>query len=196
MAYTYTPIADYIIDQLLGYQQVNLIKNNIRYMVDDILPVLQAQLGKITNAAPYTPSGSFTTNSTYTGSKYRTMDRGFYRANLAFSALPTMTGTKFTLNQPASETIDTTKLVGDITKDLMIPGTVTFRDASAGSGVAYPLLIKFESTTTISFYLQSVSTFVLADSSAAGRFTNNQPVAIAVNDTLTIEYNVPIVEFA
>lgn len=36
MAYTYTPIADYIIDQLWGYQQANLLKNNIRHLEEDV----------------------------------------------------------------------------------------------------------------------------------------------------------------
>lgn len=36
MSYTYTKLADYIIDQLWGYQSVNLLKNNIRYLAEDI----------------------------------------------------------------------------------------------------------------------------------------------------------------
>lgn len=35
--YSYTQLADYIIDQLWGYQQVNLLKNNIRNAIDDKL---------------------------------------------------------------------------------------------------------------------------------------------------------------
>lgn len=37
MSYTYTKIADYIIDQLWGYQSANLMKNNIRFLAEDIL---------------------------------------------------------------------------------------------------------------------------------------------------------------
>lgn len=40
--YTYISLSDYIIDQLWGFQQANLIKNNIRYAVDDKLQSLLA----------------------------------------------------------------------------------------------------------------------------------------------------------
>ena len=49
--YTYTPIADYILDDLLGFASINAIKNNIRYLAEDVLGDPSANSDKPSSAA-------------------------------------------------------------------------------------------------------------------------------------------------
>lgn len=182
-------------DVAAGIDAVKIANGSVSNTEFQLLDGLTS-LKTLTNWTSWTPTGTFTTNTTYAGQQKRVGDTAMYRVNLAFTGAPTMTGTKFILNLPASETIDTTKLIGDTAKDLMIPGLAFLRDDSGSGSPSYPLLIKYETTTSVSFYVQSVSTYVLGVANGSGRFTATLPVTIATDDSLTLNFEVPIVEFA
>lgn len=61
----------------------------------------------ITDWQSWTPTGSWSSNTTYTGYKRRVGDSGEYQVRVATSGAPT--SASLTINQPSGETIDTSK---------------------------------------------------------------------------------------
>lgn len=129
----------------------------------------------------YTPTGTFTTNTTYTGKWRRVGDTMEVKANLAFAGAPNSASLSIAL--PSGYTIDTTKLVGS---NPMVLGNGQIVD----TGVAgYPNLARYGGTTT------QVDIYYTDD--AAGGVTRTQisqaaPFTIGSTDTLDVTFVVPI----
>jgi len=194
MSYTYTPLADYIIDQLLGYQQVNLIKNNIRYMVDDQLPLINAQFARFTvlGSPAWTPTGSWIGGTVvYTGAEKREWDMAYYTVKIALSGAPT--AANLTVNLPGSRTIDTAKLMGyDSTfKEV---GLASAYDTSASAG--YTGMVCYNSTTSVKVMMNAQAIHAGTVYTRLLACDNASPVTFATGDMVTLTFKLPIVEFA
>ena len=97
----------------------------------------------ITDTVSFTPTGSWVSNTTYTGSGWRTGDKWNMVVNLALSGAPT--SATLTINLPNGWQIDTTKLPTGSATNRYLMG---FGSANNGS-TQYELRPRIASTTTI-----------------------------------------------
>lgn len=145
----------------------------------------------ITNfgATAWTPTGSWSTNTTYTGSYRRVGDMGQYIVNIALAGSPTTAS--LTVNLPAANTIDTTKLVSSGANPIL--GYATLKDTG---NAFYVGNISYSSTTAVSV---NVHDYTVHTGTAFVKFTSvneSTPVNWGSSDVLTLYFEVPIVEFA
>jgi hypothetical protein len=131
----------------------------------------------ITDWVAWTPTGSWTTNTTYTGLKRQVGDNYEYQVKVATSGAPTATGLTIT----TQETIDVGKL---------IQGGSAFEYVGSGaandSGTAYALLVAGASTNTVQLRYQS------ATSGATSQVTHTTPFTFGASDYVTVNFAVPI----
>lgn len=136
----------------------------------------------ITDWQSFTPTGSWSTNTTYTGKWRRVGDSMELDALATCSGAPTATAVTFSL--PSGYTIDTSKLTG--------PSTFT---SNLGIGFAYnngvgsnPLNIWYKNTTTVNASVaNSAGTWV--DSAYV---TSTAPFTFGSTDTVHVKFSVPI----
>lgn len=136
----------------------------------------------VTDWQSYTPTGSWSTNTTYTGKWRRVGDSMELDALATCSGAPTATAVTFSL--PSGYTIDTSKLTG--------PSTFT---SNLGIGFAYnngvgsnPLNIWYKDTTTVNASVaNSAGTWV--DSAYV---TSTAPFTFGSTDTVHVKFSVPI----
>jgi hypothetical protein len=140
----------------------------------------------------FIPTGSMTTNTTYTGFKRRNKDRLELQYKMAFAGVPNTTA--ITLDLPTWEglpiAIDTAKLIStDNTSSLqsMILGTGSFADASGGG--PWELAARYNTTTTVAVKSVRITTSIVETSAAASQAT---PVTVASGDFLVMVISVPI----
>jgi hypothetical protein len=140
----------------------------------------------VTDSQAFTPTGSMTTNTTYTGTFARTGEKASIRYKLAFAGAPN--SVSLTVNMPAGLSIDTnSSRLPNGTLSQLCRGH--FRDAT--DGLLYDLIARYTSSTALEVY-------VLGTASTYGGFANNLtqaiPVTIASGDLLDLECpEVPIV---
>ncbi|UOF83102.1 caprin-2 domain protein [Caudoviricetes sp.] len=139
----------------------------------------------ITDMKAYTPTGAWTTNTTWTGFQRREGDSLLVHAQAAMGGAPNSAA--FTVDLPAGLTIDTAKLPEAVASyNAAIDGGGTFSDAD---GSPYPLVARYISSTSVGFFL--------ADDAASGTIYNtfNQatPVTVANSDRVIAFFRVPIV---
>lgn len=126
----------------------------------------------------FTPTGTFTTNTTYTGYYRRVGDSMEIQYNLTFAGAPN--SVVCSVNLPSGFSIDTTKMADGTNKNFSL-GTGNARDASSGD--SFPLSMRYSNTTTI--------LIIPMDVSGTAVRTNNDlnatnPFTIAVNDTIDV----------
>lgn len=144
-------------------------------------PGFQAYGPLITNWEAFTPTGAWSTNTTYTGMKRRVGDTLEVITKIVLSGAPTSAALTFTI--PDSLTIDTTKLVA---------GTGVFPVGQLGildSGTTnYAGIVSYGSTTTvIAKYFNDTSTEESPQS-----VTQAAPITFASGDEIWCRYSVPI----
>jgi hypothetical protein len=145
-------------------------------------------VANITNTESWTPTGSITVNSTYTGKKWYHGDRGHYEATITMSG--SGNGGNVTINLPSGDTIDTSKLD---TSAGAILGIADLYDSSSGTGDKSLKGMVQPSTTT------SVQISMIDESSGSSHYTDtvyvtgNYPVALAAGDVIHIKFDVPLV---
>lgn len=146
------------------------------------VPVVQAV---ISEWASYTPTGNFSTSTTYTGRWRRVGSVMQVRARLSFSGTPNTTDCTITL--PSGYTIDSANLLA-VGRDSL--GIATLRDASAGFDYGTGLVV-YNSSTSI-----AVLTAVTTGNGQVTSITQAVPVAIASGDQINVFFEVPIAEWA
>lgn len=122
----------------------------------------------------FTPTGAFTTNTTYTGYKQRISDCYVVEVKLSFAGAPNVT--TFAINIPDSLTMDTAKMITDT--DGSIHGTAHYVDAGTVSSISYGL----QYNTTTSLHIGGTG----------GDWSWNVPITWANTDEMYIKFTVPI----
>lgn len=140
----------------------------------------------VTDWESFTPTGSLTTNVTYTGTKRRVGDTAYYKVNIAFSGVNTQGIPN--INIPDG-TIDSSKIAGATIYETPL-GLATVKDASA-SGAIYPAYVGYNNTTSVRIvYDGSGATSSIANTST------NAPITFAASDDIQVEFSVPILEWS
>lgn len=141
-------------------------------------------------ASAWTPTGSWSTNTTYTGSYRRIGDTGFFTVKIALAGAPT--AANLTVNLPGSHTIDTAKLPGyDSTfKEV---GLASFFDTSASAG--YTGMACYNSTTSVKVMINAQAIHAGTVFTRLLACDNASPVTFASGDMVTLTFSVPIVEY-
>jgi len=135
----------------------------------------------ITDLTSFTPTGSWSTNTTYTGFWKRVGDTAKISVQVYLSGAPT--SATLTVNLPSGMTMDTAKLLSATVQHMNL-GTVRILD----SGTLYYRLgtVAYSSTTAVEIF---------AYGSAPGDTSVSQaaPITFANGDRIWIELSVPIV---
>lgn len=128
----------------------------------------------------YTPTGAWSTNTTYTA-KYRRQGPNLQvQAKVALAGAPT--SASFTMAIPSGLTIDTASMVATV--DVTILGMGAALDNGAG---AYPLYVSYNNTTTVVLKSFSSSPVTYAAVTQAAPFTFGN------TDEIQLSFQVPIV---
>ncbi len=133
-------------------------------------------------AAPttFTPTGSWVSNTVYTGTWRRVFD--FMELDIKVATGGAPTSASLTINIPSGYIIDTSKLI-DITQSVAeIDGTVSIRDVSADNFIG---LVRYDTTTSIGIFKDDGDGTVSAVTQAA-------PMTFASGDFIVIKCRVPI----
>lgn len=146
-------------------------------------------LKNITNwgATSWTPTGTWTNNTTYTGVYRRVGDTFQGRVNIACSGNIGSQG-DMTINLPGSHTIDTTKLVGTLTRNVLGGGTGLDNSDSD----EFDLAVRYLTTTSVQVYFKTDATTQINMS----KVVSNAPMSWSTSDSATIYFECPIVEYA
>jgi hypothetical protein len=140
----------------------------------------------VTDWVSFTPTGSWVSNTTYTGQWRRIGDTMEIQYRLALSGAPT--STSLTVNMPSGYSIDTTKLP-DSTNQIEILGFASLADAAGGNGTQLGRAV-YNSATSFSLgYYDDTSSAV----AVAGAVTQAAPFTWASGDSVTIVVSVPVV---
>ena len=141
----------------------------------------------------WTPTGSHTTNVTYTGYKKRVGDQGYYRVLMSFTGV-TDNGA-VSINMPTGEAIDTTKIL-KATNDYRTLGTASIADVSV---VSYPGLIVYKDANSVTV------TSIADDSGTGGGYVaagsldldaTGTPFTSASGDFILAEWSAPIANWS
>jgi len=135
----------------------------------------------------FTPTGSFTTNTTYTGKYRRIGSDAEFEVRMAFGGVPNTVSS--TINMPTAMTIDTSKLTTAVLNRNVL-GRFTTNDNSALQNSTIGVVM-YNSTTAVSLYY-------LDDSNGIIRAVQSEsaPFAIAASDDIVATFRVPIAEWA
>lgn len=135
----------------------------------------------------FTPTGSFTTNTTYTGQYRRVGDTVEVHAFLAFSGTPN-NPSGLLINMPPGLVIDSSKIAGasSTLNGLMSSGRVT------GTGV--PINVLYSSTTAVDIRFMSTpsGTNPQTITNATG-FSSTAPITFTNGSTIDLVFSVPVV---
>lgn len=145
------------------------------------------RLGLLTTVTSYTPTGSWSTNTTYSGKWSRAGEYVEIWVKVATSGAPT--SASLTVNLPSGMTIDTTKLHDSTVGDRPPVGYASVFDSATET---YKAAVTYASTTSVALFITT----------ASGTYTDEDPVTQAVpitfgaNDGVNLYFKVPLVEFA
>ena len=131
------------------------------------------------NCIPFTPSGTFTTNTTYAGCWSRDGEKMKIRYALTFSGAPNSTA--LYLNMPSGYVIDTARIPGASAAGQVQLGGGFLLDAGVN---AYRGSTHYKDTTTI---------YAFYSNPGIGTVTQAAPFTIGNGDVLTFDVEVPIV---
>ncbi len=130
----------------------------------------------------WTPTGSWSTNTTYTGFKRRVRDTYEYQVMIALAGAPTTA----TLTVTLAETMDTAKLVNSVGT---IPrlGRADIRDTGAA---LYAGSVHYNSSTTVLVSVETLSVTVISIGSAV---TQANPITFGNTDQIVLNFSAPVV---
>ena len=131
----------------------------------------------MTDWQAFTPTGSWSTNATYTGYQRLVGDTREVQIDIALTGAPSGT---LTLNTYNSESIDTTKISS------IAPGAL-FGTGTANTGTYYNLEAYYASTTTVGVYYQN------GTSGSMAAVTATAPTTWASGNTLSFTFRYPVV---
>ena len=138
----------------------------------------------VTDWTAYTPTGSWTTNTTYAGYWRRVGDSIEVRADIATSGAPTSSVLR--VNLPSGITIDTAKIPG-VLSQFTVVGTGGLSDSST---TAHKLYAAYYSTTSVEIRFQSAATSTNAQTT---QVTQANPITFGAGDSVNIQFKVPVV---
>lgn len=135
----------------------------------------------ITPWVAWTPTGSWSTNTTYTGFKRQVGKNYQYQVRITTAGAPTSANLTITL----AETIDTAFLVTTAALEMplgigiVIDSTTTYYDAN----------VYYASSTSVSVYIKSAS----GANVTMATVSQISPFTFGAGDAITITFSVPIV---
>jgi len=138
----------------------------------------------ITDWVAWTPTGSWSTNTTYTGLKRRVGSDGEYRVKIALAGAPT--SASLTVNLPSGEVIDTTKLVDTTAGNDFSFGQANMLDAGIANYIGG---ISYASTTSVQLNATATGSTYLTNS---GAVTQAVQATWGNTDLMTMYFKVPI----
>jgi hypothetical protein len=137
----------------------------------------------------WTPTGSWTANTTYTGRWKRDGSDMLVRVQVATSGVPTAAA--LTVNLPNGHTINTTALVNTTSSNKPILGIASSYD---GTSSTYPGWVTYNNTTSLAvFQFGAASSFVDA---TTGTQSGVAPFTFGSGDGVLLEARIPIAEWA
>lgn len=145
----------------------------------------------ITDWISYTPTGSLTTNATYTGKYRRIGDSAEIEARISFSGTNTDNATG-TFSLPSGLSIDTTKILSSASDNQSLAiGTVTFADVSV---TTYHGAVVYNNTTQVSlrYFVDDSGTGTNLIQTTAFNPNTTPPFTIASGDFVLARFLVPI----
>ena len=138
----------------------------------------------VTDWTSWTPTGAWSTNTTYAGKWSRVGDTMNLQYFISLAGAPT--SATLTVNMPTGYTIDTNKLASTTTAGAIITGSIAQITAA---GVGYYGQVRYSSTTAFSVTslpgAVSTNPFLAVTQAAPGTFANA--------DSIELEVSVPIV---
>lgn len=141
----------------------------------------------ISSDITWTPTGSFTTNTTYTGFYRRVGDHMIGRVQISFAGAPN--SVTATLNLPTGFTINTSALTSDVNATGNLGSLGGIR-----SGVSkYEGAVVFNSSTSLALRAWHDNGTIVADTIS---ITQASPYTIANTDYIVVNFDVPINEWA
>lgn len=151
-------------------------------------PQLAAPIGPaVSNWTSYTPTGSWSTNTTYTGFYRRVGDSVELNVKVATSGAPTSAA--LSINLPSGLVIDTAKLPSTVVGATVLPGSAA---SVIDNGVTqYQAFICYSSTTAIQVRYSSSAAAASPDTMAA--VTQAAPMTFGSGDSVVAAVVLPIV---
>lgn len=146
---------------------------------------LKQDMDVVGPATSFTATGSWSTNTAYTGNWYRSGEYMYVSGVVTLSGAPT--SASLTINIPSGYTIDTSKLTGaGVTTNFPQVGGAYLVDLSTQGYIG---LVEYNSTTSVSFL------FEVASGTNTGIATVNatNPFSFGSGDLINYWYKVPIV---
>lgn len=143
--------------------------------------------------ATFTPTGSWTSNATYTGGYSRLGEYMFMSIKIACTGAPAGGG-GLSVNLPTGFTMDTGKVLQNASAIRSPLLSMGFLDKNAGS--AYPLFIG--ENDPVSVIVSGIQNTTILGTSyiVRGGVSGTQPVALANSDTLVFSCMIPIIGWA
>lgn len=144
---------------------------------------------KITNWISFTPTGSWSTNTTYTGRYRRIGDTAEFFIFIGTTGSPGTPGA-LTIDMPPGLTVDESKLVGDTANGVGASiGTAFITDVGFGNRGGVEACYSF-AASKVFFRVLNVSTGVMGD------LTHSVPMLWDSNDEMTAHFIIPVQEWA
>jgi hypothetical protein len=153
-------------------------------------PGIQPQGAVVTAPELWTPTGSWSSNTVYSGVKWREGNFGVYEVRIDLGGAPT--SADLTINLPAGETIDNTYLLSDFAAGQgTLSGVASILDAGTEQ---YDCVVQYNDTTSIMLRpKESLGSGAGVGVLAGVNATN--PITFANGDKISIQFRVPINEF-
>lgn len=141
-----------------------------------------------TAVTAFTPTGAWSTNTTYTGFEHFEGQFAVYDILISLAGAPT--SATLTVNLPSGRTIDTAAL----TKSSANFGEIdNLACGGAATGVAFKCAVVYNSTTAVSLYSHTLSTFTGTQPVRYTAVTQASPATFANGDYIRLAFRVPIV---
>ena len=137
----------------------------------------------VTDWQNFTPTGSWSTNTTYTGKWRRVGDSMELDVSLTLAGAPTAAG--LTVNMPSGYTIDTTKISATTGGSTPILGVGTSWDSGT---TIYQGYVTYNSTTSVIVYANGASSTY----TNAQQVSSTVPMTWASGDIQSLKFSVPI----
>jgi len=152
-------------------------------LVDEIVGV-PVSLPNLSDVVAFTPTGSWSANTTYTGFVEQAGVKAHVEVRIALTGAPT--SASLTLNLPF--TIDTTRMISTDTSsgNILENSNVTIRDAGTASYVG---AVGYVNSTSVAVYFLDDAAAAL---SVINPVTQAAPMTFATGDFIIVRFTVPV----
>lgn len=134
----------------------------------------------VTDWITFTPTGNWTTNTTYTGEYRRVGDSAEFQIYLSLSGAPT--SASLIVNLPSGIVIDTTKVPAATSAAATHLGTAHIRDVGSGSYIG---IVNYQSTSSVQVQFNGTGN--------TGSVNQANPITFGANDYISLHFMVPVV---